>query len=125
MGGRTRDTVPFTADGKPAILLPEKSRYTLLAMRAAHEVAHTGVGATVIQYRTDGYWSVRAGMLAKSIKSRCVVCRYLDRPMMVQRMGQRPMEFAKGPSVWKQVEIDLLGPFFFRGDKNPRTTVKV
>ena len=69
VGGRTRDTVPFTADGKPAILLPEKLRYTLLAMRSAHKVAHSGVEATVVQYRSEGYWSVRAGNLAKSIKT--------------------------------------------------------
>ena len=41
------------------------------------------------------------------------------------RMGQQAIEFAKVPSVWKQVEIDLLGLCHCRGDKNPRTTVKV
>ena len=50
-----RDTVPFTADGKPVILLLEKSRYTLLVMRLAHKVAHSGVEATVVQYRSEGY----------------------------------------------------------------------
>ena len=125
VGGRNQDTIPFTADRRPAILLPEKSKYTLLAMRAAHNVGHAGVEATVIQYRTDGFWSIRAGKLAKSIKTRCVVCRYLDSPRMSQRMGQRSMELSEAPSVWKQVESDLLGPFSCRGDKNPRTAVKV
>ena len=68
---------------------------------------------------------MRAGKLAKSIKTRCVRCRYLNLPKMSQRMGQRKMEFNEVPSVWKQVEIDLLGPFHCRGEKNPRTTVKV
>ena len=48
VGGRSRDTVPFTSDGKPAILLPEQSRYTLLAMKAAHNFAHSRVEATGI-----------------------------------------------------------------------------
>ena len=43
VGGRNRLTVPFTADGKPAILLPEGSKYTYLAMLAAHNKAHPGV----------------------------------------------------------------------------------
>ena len=39
-------------------------------------------------------------------------------------MGQRVMEFSQEPSVWKHVEIDLMGPFLCRGEKNPRVTLK-
>ena len=88
VGGRSRDTVPFTSDGKPAILLPEHSRYTYLAMKAAHDFAHSGVEATVVQFRSDGWWSVRAGKLAKGIKNKCVRCRYLDLSQLTQRMGK-------------------------------------
>ena len=119
VGGRNRLTVPYTSDGKPAILLPEGWRYTYLAMLAAHNKAHPGVQQTVVQYRQDGWWSVRAGILAKGIKQKCVRCRYLDMPAMSQTMGQRAMEFSHKPSVWKHVEIDLMGPFHCRGEKNP------
>ena len=53
VGGRNRLTAPFTADGKPAILLPEGSKYTYLAMLAVHNKAHPGVQQTVVQYRQD------------------------------------------------------------------------
>ena len=113
--------MPFTSDGQPAILLPENHRYTYLAMLAAHNVAHSGIQRTVIQFRQDGWWTVKA---AKSIRTRCVRCRYLDTPAMSQTMGQRTMEFNSAPSAWKHVEIDLMGPFVCRGEKNPRVSFK-
>ena len=94
-------------------------------MAEAHNKAHVGVEATMVQFRTNGFCTVRAGQLAKRLKSKCVKCRYLDRPLMSQRMGQRKMEFLESPKVWQQVEIDLHGPFNCRGDRNPRTTVKI
>ena len=53
VGGRSRETVPFTQDGQPAILLPQGHRYTYLAMLAAHNVAHPGVQQTVVQFRQE------------------------------------------------------------------------
>ena len=94
-------------------------------MLQAHNKAHVGVEATVVQFRSDGHWTVRAGHLAKKIRGKCVVCRYLDRPLLGQRMGIRKMEFSDSQKVWQQVEVDLMGPFKCRGDKNPRVTVKV
>ena len=79
----------------------------------------------MVQFRSDGYWVVQAGKLAKRIKGRCVICRYLDKPLLGQRMGLRRMEFTNTPSAWQQIEIDLMGPFKCRGDKNPRVSVKV
>ena len=35
------------------------------------------------------------------------------------------MEFAEALGAWKQEEINLLGPFYCHGDKNPHTTLKV
>ena len=40
-------------------------------------------------------------------------------------MGNRENEFAKAPGVWKQIEIDLMGPFTCRSDVNKRSTIKV
>ena len=34
------------------------------------------------------------------------------------------MEFNSAPSVWKHVEIDLMGPFMCCGEKNPRVSFK-
>merc|ERR1712105_464919 len=93
-------------------------------MLAAHNRCHPGVQQTLVQFRQDGWWCSRAGKLAESIKRKCVKCRYLDMPTMSQTMGQRSMEFSQEPSVWKHVEIDLMGPFLCHGEKNPRVTLK-
>ena len=77
-------------------------------MLQAHQKAHLGVEATVVQFRSDGFWVVGAGHLAKKIKGQCVLCRYLDKPLLGQRMGLRKMEFMDTPSVCQQVEIDLM-----------------
>merc|ERR1712030_8318 len=53
VGGRNRLTAPFTDDGKPVILLPANSRYTYLAMLAAHNKAHPGGQQTLVQFRQD------------------------------------------------------------------------
>ena len=121
VGGRLRMTIPYTQDNQPEVLLPLGSRYTMLAMLQAH----ISVEATVVQFRSDGHWTVRAGHLGKMIRGKCVVCRYLDRPLLGQRMGIRKMEFSDTPKVWQQVQVDLMGPFKCRGDKNPRVMVKV
>ena len=117
--------MPFTQDSKPAILLPNGSRYTELAILQAHQRSHAGVESIVVQFRSNGYWVVQAGKLAKMIKGWCVICRYLDKPLLGQRMGLRRMQFTNAPSVWQQIEIYLMGPFKCRGDKNPRVSVKV
>ena len=124
VGGRNRLTTPFTEDGKPAILLPRDSRYTKLAMIAAHNKAHPGAQQTLVQFRQDGWWCSKAGQLAKSVRKKCVKCRYLDMPTMSQTMEHRIMEFSQKPSVWKHIEIDLMGPFLCYGEKNPRVTLK-
>ena len=64
------------------------------------------------------------GVLAQSVRRKCVRCRYLDMLPMSQTMGQRAMDFSHKPSVWKHVKIDLMGPFICRGEKNPRITLK-
>ena len=37
VGGRSRTTIPYTQDNRPAVLLPQGSRYTELAMLQAHK----------------------------------------------------------------------------------------
>ena len=70
----SREITLFTEDKKLPILLLEGSRYTELVMRQAHEKGHVGSKATVVKFRTNGYWTVRAGLLAKKVKRGCVIC---------------------------------------------------
>ena len=73
---RSREFTMFTKDRLPAILLPRESRYTMLKMKQAHEVGHSGVTRTVLEFRARGWWTVQASRLAKSLRAKCVICQY-------------------------------------------------
>ena len=87
VGLRMLHYAPFTSDKKPPIFLPNSSRYTRLLMEHAHGQKHSGVEDTVSRFRMNGFWTVQAGKLAKSVKSKCIICRYLDRNALSQSMG--------------------------------------
>ena len=125
VGSRLREFTPFTADKKPPILLPQKHRLTLLLMINAHEKTHGGVVETVSQFRLAGFWTIKAKQLAKFIKDRCVICRYLDHTPMQQSMGAIPGEVLRNPSAWDHVEIDLFGPFECKSDVHKRASKKI
>ena len=107
------------------LLVLNDARFAELAMEAAHQKAHNGVDATVIQFRTNGFWTVRAGIMAKKVKSKCVTCRYLDKSCLKQTMRIRSKEFALCPRVWQHIEFDLFRPFSCWGDKNLWVIIKV
>ena len=44
---------------------------------------------------------------------------------MSQRLGSREKEFSEQPGAWKQVRMDLIGPFMCRSDVNKRSIMKV
>ena len=125
VGSRLREFVPFTRDHVAPALLPSNSRLSLLLMTAAHQKKHSGISETVALFRLSGYWVPEAARLAKSIKSKCVICRYLDRPRMNQVMGGPPGELMLNPTAWAHIELDLFGPFNCKSDVNKRSTMKV
>ena len=125
VGVRVREFTPFTADHKPPALLPSGHRFTLLVMTQAHEKNHAGVNSTVATFRMLGYWTPQAGKLAKLVKGKCVVCRYLDHHPYGQVMGGVPKERLINPVAWGNMELDLFGPFLCRSDVNKRSAMKV
>ena len=111
-----REFVPFTADKKPPMFVSCESRLTLLLMRQAHQFKHSGVQETVSRIRLVGFWTSKAIMLTKSVKSNCVTCRILDKKPMNQNMGGIPEIKLSNPVAWGHVETDLFGPFQCRSD---------
>ena len=73
----------------------------------------------------QGFWTVQATRLAKAIKSKCVICRFLDKTPILQTMGTIPEHQLVQPVAWGHVEIDLFGPFVCRSDVQKRSTCKV
>ena len=116
--------VPFTLDAKLPALLPHKHRLTLLIMRYAHKHSHLRQDGTVARFRCEGFWTVKAGTLAKSIVDGCVTCRKLYHKLLSQQMGEIPEERLQNPYAWSYVQMDLFGPYKCRGDVNPRTSKK-
>ena len=124
VGLRVREYAPFTADKVPPAFVPRDSRFTVLLMKQAHESKHSGVEETVARFRLNG-WTTDAAKLAKTIKLRCVICRYLDKQPIRQIKGGFPAEQMINPMAWGEVEMDLFGPFVCRSDVNKRSSVKI
>ena len=92
VGERLINFVPFTFDAKLPAILPTHSRVTQLIMQEAHVFAHGGQDATLCRFRSQGYWAVRAGVVAKKVKNSCVPCRKVDPKLLQQVMGRFPKD---------------------------------
>ena len=100
------------------VLLPQEHRATLLIMREAHQFSHAGQDGTLSRFHMNGYWAVRAGHLARTVKRQCVLCRKVNKVPLSQAMGSIPPERFQDLRPWGYVQIDLFGPFSCRGDVN-------
>ena len=124
VGSRLQNFVPFTRDNKMPAILPPTHRVTFLIMRDAHLFAHAGHDGTLSRFHINGYWTVRAGHLARNVKNQCVPCRKVDRVTLSQAMGDIPEKRFADLKPWGYCQIDLLGPFTCRGDVNARSSKK-
>ena len=124
VGSRLKNFVPFTKDNKMPAILPPKHRVTLLVMRDSHQFSHAGQDGTLSRFHMNGFWTVRAGHLAKNVKQQCVPCRKVDGIKMSQVMGEFPQDRFVNLTPWAYCQVDLFGPISCRGDVNPRTTKK-
>lgn len=124
VGSRLRHFVPFTFDNKLPAILPPDSRVTLLVMEQSHRFSHSGQDGTLSRFRSQGFWTVGGGHIAKKVKKSCVPCRKLDPKCLNQPMGEFPEDIMKNPVAWGRCQMDLFGPFACRGDVNPRTRKK-
>ena len=125
VGSRLKNFVPFTVDKKMPAVLPPDHQVTLLVMREAHQFGHAGLDGTLGRFHMNGFWTVRAGHLAKSVKNKCVDCRKVDGITLSQVMGGIPEERFADLKPWAYCQIDLFGPFSCRGEVNPRTSKKI
>ena len=124
VGSRLKNFVPFTSDNKMPAIVPPNHRMTLLLMRDAHVFSHAGIDGTLSRFHMKGFWTVRAGHLAKSVKTKCVPCRKVDGATLSQLMGDIPEERLTNLQAWGHCQVDLFGPFSCRGDVNPRSQKK-
>ena len=124
VGSRINGYVPFTLDSSMPAILPSGHRVTFLLMQMAHEFSHSGQDGTLARFRSKGFWCVKAGCLAKKVKSQCVLCRKISPVLLHQPMGGLPEELLRTAVAWGYCQLDLFGPYKCRGDVNPRTSKK-
>ena len=66
------------------------------------------------------------GKLAKRVANSCIYCRKREAKLVMQRMGQLPLErVAVGSPPFAGVCLDLMGPMEVKGVVNKRSTMKV
>ena len=124
VGFRMQNHVASTCDGKMPKILPSQHRVTLLLMRHSHQFSHAGLDGTLSRFYAKGFWTVRAGHIARTVKNRCVTCRKMAKLTIEQPLGEYTYERLIMLSAWGFCQLDLFGPFSCRGDVNPRTTKK-
>ena len=124
VGSRLRNFVPFTHDGKMPKILPTHHQVTRLIMQTAHQFSHAGLDGTLSRFYAKGYWTVRAGHIARNVKNQCVPCRKMSKLTIEQPLGEFSFDRLTTPYAWGYCQLDLFGPFKCRGDVNPRTTKK-
>ena len=124
VGSRLANFVPFTRDGKMPKILPTHHRVTLLIMVSAHQLSHPGLDGTLSRFYAKGFWTVRAGHVARMVKNSCVTCRKIAKITIEQPLGDYSYERLTMLQAWGFCQLDLFGPFSCRGDVNPKTTKK-
>ena len=125
VGSRMKNRIPFTFDAKLPVIVPTKSKVTMLIMKDAHLFNHGGVDAMLARFRSQGFWAVKAASVAKKAKYSCVPCRKVDPKLMQQVMGSVPdVPSLEELHAWSCCQMDLFGPFTSRSDVISRATKK-
>ena len=109
------------------ILLSPQSRFAKLLMYSAHSEDHRqSPGDILWRTRRRGFWIIRGRNLAKTVASKCLVCKIRNQQPVTQIMGDLPDNILETEnSPWKHIALDYLGPVNVRDVRNKRLTVKV
>ena len=121
--GRSELWMEMSYNKREVILLPYDHPFSRLFVEHKHRTGHHGVLTTASKVRTR-YWIPKLLKLVKSIKSKCVICRKLDKRVSEQIMGNLPTDRLKPAPPWHTTGIDLFGPYRIRNEVKKRTTSK-
>ena len=124
VGARVLRRNAMSEDGSPLVLLPHNHRFSRLVVEHTHNLAHSGVVATVAKVRSQ-FWVVGLRRLAKWIVLNCVKCRESKAVLASQKMGELPLERLCPAPAWRTTFLDFFGPLLIRGEVNKRTRGKV
>ena len=122
--GRSELWMEMSYNKREVILLPYDHPFSHLFIEHKHRIGrHHGVLTTASKAHTR-YWIPKLLKLVKSIKSKCVSCRKLDKRVSEQVMGNLLTDRLKQAPPWYSTGIDLFGPYRIRDEIKKRTTSK-
>ena len=111
VGGRIQRSA-LAIEIQNRVLLPKSCRIAELIVRWCHKrVAHGVRGMTINQIRSSGFWVTRCNSLVRSIISKCVRCKQLQRKLQQQKVVGLPKDRMSEEPPFTHCGIDLFGPF--------------
>ncbi|GFT54111.1 integrase catalytic domain-containing protein [Trichonephila clavipes] len=113
VGGRLKHSrLPYSS--KHPILLPAKSKLTIIIVKYYHEkYFHLGPQHLLYQVRLK-YWPIHGRNICRKVVHNCVICFKFNPKICSQKMGDLPKERITPDKVFNSTGIDLCGPFFIK-----------
>ena len=105
-------------------ILPVDHRFTLLFVIHIHNKTHGGIESTLARVLSQ-FWIPGVRKLIKSVKSRCVLCRRIDKVLLTQQMGPLPKERLMPSPPFFHTSVDLFGPMTVKDTVKRRVGMKV
>ncbi|GFU21132.1 integrase catalytic domain-containing protein [Trichonephila clavipes] len=113
VGGRLKHSrLPYST--KHPILLPAKSKLTIIIVKYYHEkYFHLGPQHLLYQVRLK-YWPIHGRNICRKVVHNCVICFKFNPKICSKKMGDLPKERITPDKVFNSTGIDLCGPFFIK-----------
>ncbi|XP_063841247.1 uncharacterized protein LOC135101332 [Scylla paramamosain] len=124
VGSRIAAWLKNNYNNEAFILLPTKHRLTEVCIKDIHDKDHGGIESTLCKLQAK-FWIPQARKLIKSVKSRCVTCRRLEKQVIGQSMGPVPEERLKPSPPFYHSALDLFGPLMIKDTVKGRCKKKV
>ena len=109
--GRLEDVRYLPEDLRKPIILPQDHPFVNLLLRDLHERrGHCGYKSLIHEARKR-FWIIGLRRMAKTVTSKCVICRKLRKRPLNQLMGQIPyLRVAAGFPAFSNTAMDMFGP---------------
>ena len=120
--GHIQNSEIFDHDRKHPIILHDTNKIYFLILNDIHnDLFHPGHNRVIAESRKK-YWIVKARKLAKSIGSKCTICRHWRNKHLSQIMSDLPwFRITPGGAPFENMSVDYFGPFNIKFGKRQQT----
>ena len=123
--GRVRGATLATLLGTKALpVVLDREPLALSILHKAHREDHRRGARDAAAQSRRLVWIVSATRLAKTVISKCYLCRYKDRKAESQLMGLLPPERLTVVAPFEATALDLFGPFWVKDAAKGRRSFK-